>query len=89
MCTWFSLLQGWNRRRQPEAVWQEGFQKAVAHMKFVFELYEFQVQGGRYFLHEHPAQATSWKLPEVVSFCARYPHLYAVTGAMCQYGLTY
>ena len=60
----------------------------MAHIRFVFELYDLQVQGGRYFLHEHPASATSWRLPEVVAFCLRYPHLYAVTGAMCQWGMT-
>ena len=53
----------------------------------MFELYDIQVRGGMYFLHEHPAQATSWTLPVVTEFCARYPHLYAVTAAMCQFGL--
>ena len=87
MCTWFSALQNLKKWRQDTAEWQAGYRRAVEHMRFVFELYELQVQGGRYFLHEHPAQASSWKLPEVVEFCARYPHLYAVTGAMCQFGL--
>ena len=60
----------------------------MEHIKFVFELYDMQVRSGRYFLHEHPAQATSWRLPVVTEFCARYPHLYAVTADMCQFGLT-
>ena len=47
-----------------------------------------QVRSGSYFLHEHPAQATSWRLPVVTEFCARYPHLYAVTADMCQFGLS-
>ena len=88
MCTWFSTLQNLNPSRMETEEWQAGYKKAVAHVKFVFELYDMQVQGGRYFLHEHPASATSWKIPEVVAFCLRYPHLYAVVGAMCQWGMT-
>ena len=88
MCTWFSVLQQLNKGKKDPEEWEQGFQRAVEHIKFVFELYDMQVRGGRYFLHEHPATATSWKLPEVVEFCARYPHLYAVTSAMCQLGLT-
>ena len=88
MCTWFSVLQQLNKGKKDPEEWEQGFQRAVEHIKFVFELYDMQVRGGRYFLHEHPATATSWKLPEVVEFCARYPHLYAVTSAMCQFGLT-
>ena len=32
---------------------------------FCCELYELQAEAGRYFLHEHLAQATSWELAEV------------------------
>ena len=51
-------------------------------------MHNTQVQNGRYFLREHPATATSWKLPVVTEFCARYPHLYAVTMDMCQFVMT-
>ena len=88
MCTWFSALQHFNKGKVDTAEWEAGFQRAVEHIKFVFELYDLQVRGGRYFLHEHPAQATSWQLPTVVELCSRYPHLYAVIGAMCAFGLT-
>ena len=36
-------------------------------MEFVCELYEEQVGEGRYFLHEHPDGALSWKDPQVVA----------------------
>ena len=88
MCTWFSILQEFDQARKQTLAWQEGYRKAVAHIKFVFELYDLQLQGGRYFLHEHPASATSWRLPEVVAFCAQHPQLYAVLGDMCQFGMT-
>ena len=88
MCTWFSLLQNLNKKHMSQEDWQKAYRRAVEHIKFVFELYDIQVRGGRYFLHEHPATATSWKLPVVTEFCARYPHLYAITMDMCQFGMT-
>ena len=88
MCTWFSVLQAMNRGRMKKEDWEESYHKAVEHLKFVFEMYEEQLLSGRYFLHDHPAAATSWRLPHVVAFCSRYPHLYAVSAALCQFGLT-
>ena len=32
-------------------------------LKFCTQLYKIQVAAGRYFLHEHPDRATSWRLP--------------------------
>ena len=88
MCTWFSLLQNLNKKHMRKEDWQRAYNKAVEHIKFVFELYEIQVNSGRYFLHEHPATATSWKLPPFTQFCAKYPHLYAITMDICQFGMT-
>ena len=39
--------------------------EAVAHMRFCIKLYHIQVQAGRFYLHEHPAHARSWKMEEV------------------------
>ena len=88
MCTWFSVLQNLNKTHMSQEDWQKAYRRAVEHIKFVFELYDLQVRSGRYFLHEHPATATSWKLPVVTEFCARYPHLYAITMDMCQFGMS-
>ena len=63
-CKMFSELQNMNawagKRRQQ-------YNDAVGHMKFVFELYQLQVREGRWFIHEHPKESTSWKLKEVSS----------------------
>ena len=59
----------------------------MEHIKFVFELYDIQVRSDWYFLHKHPSAATNWKLPVVNYFCARYPHLYAISMDMCQFGM--
>ena len=49
MCTWFSVLQQLNKCKKDPEEWEKGFQRAVEHIKFVFELYDMQVRGGRYF----------------------------------------
>ena len=62
MCTMFCRLQNlspWNEVN--EELWCE----AIEHMEFVVRLYEKQRAEGRWFLHEHPAQATSWVLTAV------------------------
>ena len=41
------------------------FTEAREHIKFVVSLYKVQWQEGRFFLHEHPATATSWDLEEI------------------------
>ena len=48
MCTWFSILQNLNKGKVDPAEWQKGYDQAVEHIKFVFELYDMQVRGGRY-----------------------------------------
>ena len=70
MCTAFCTWQYLNaHKRDPELVAAERA-KAVKHMEFVRRLYRKQVEAGRYFLHEHPAQATSWNLPCVSEVAA-------------------
>ena len=67
-CTMFSLLQELNiavHGHKPE--WRAKFEKAKAkairHIEFCCELYTYQLNAGRHFLHEHPWTARSWKLP--------------------------
>jgi hypothetical protein len=58
---------------------------AIEHMNFAISLYIEQVQAGRYFLHEHPKNASSWNLPAM-------EELMKVSGVLlshadqCQYG---
>ena len=84
MCTMFSQLQNlsaWNEHK--EARWRED----VRHMEFVIQLYRQQMDAGRLFLHEHPAQATSWTLDKVVNLGA-VAGVYIVTSDQCMFGLT-
>ena len=46
-----------------------------------------QIARGRFFLHEHPATATSWSLPQIQEL-ERHPRVQTVVGDMCRWGMT-
>ena len=58
----------------------------MGHVKFAFELYQLQALGWRYFIHEHPKEATSWKLKEVSSL-RKVEGVRDVVADQCMYGL--
>ena len=53
-------------------------------MRFCCELYKLQAEAGRYFLHEHPAQATSWQLAAVRELLETNG-VQSVVGDQCQH----
>ncbi len=65
MCTAFSILQGLNKARMDPVKWDLMWNKGVRHMLFAIKLYRIQAEAGRFFIHEHPASASNWKLPEM------------------------
>jgi hypothetical protein len=62
MCTAFSILQGLNKTKMEPAKWNAMWDKGVRHMLFAIKLYRLQADAGRFFLHEHPSSASSWKI---------------------------
>ena len=63
MCTAFSTWQRINNLiRNPIVVAAEK-KRAIEHLDFCIMLYREQMKYGRYFLHEHPAYASSWQEP--------------------------
>ena len=83
MCTMFSKLQrmsGWSDDKQRR--WCE----AVEHMEFVAKLYCKQMTEGRWFLHEHPATASSWDL-EAIKKLEREEGVVIIVADQCMYGL--
>ena len=56
------------------------------HLRFMVSIYWTQLKAGRHFLHEHPAQAASWKDPAIVELLAD-SRVDSVIGHQCQYGL--
>ena len=84
-CTAFSTWQYLNNAKRPPEVTEAEWNAAVDHMEFVSELYAMQHQAGRYFLHEHPERATSWKI-ECIRRVASMQHVQETVCDQCQYG---
>ena len=81
----FSQLQGLNKGRDPEG-YQERLRRAEKHIQFVVRLYRIQIEEGRYFIHEHPASATSWRLPCIRKLW-KESGVFAVRADLCEFGL--
>ena len=69
-CTLFSILQGLNKHKLG-ATWAATFEErkkdAIRHIEFCAAIYRLQSASGRYWVHGHPASATSWSLKTVLS----------------------
>ena len=71
-------------KRDPELVRRE-YIKAMEHLRFVCMLYKIQAEAGRFFLHEHPVAASSWK-DLCISEVLNIPGVRRVDGDQCQLG---
>ena len=86
MCTAFSTWQRLNyAKSNDKPAMQRAFKDASAHVEFVTELYREQLEGRRYFLHEHPRYATSWNLACMESL-GKAPGVARVDADQCQFG---
>ena len=67
-CTAFSI---WNYAMNYPKMDRDKVQRAIeegkTHLNFVVSLYRKQMLKGKYFLHEHPATALSWKEDTVLA----------------------
>ena len=84
MCTAFSILQGLNKARMDPDKYEAMWNKGVRHMIFAVKLFRIQAESGRFFLHEHPASASSWKLPEMVALMADL-NISKINAHMCRF----
>jgi hypothetical protein len=64
-CTAFSLLNGLNKHRTDPDKQARKLTEGKVLLGFALGVYAWQVRRGKYFVHEHPASASSWALPEV------------------------
>lgn len=87
MCTPFSALMQLNKDRMNIDKWNAMYAWALQHLRFTIQLYKLQLKAGRHILHEHPTNATSWHLPEMLEFMAEH-NLDKFTGHMCRFELT-
>ena len=84
-CTMMSTLQALNPNKGSED-WMRKYWEAVMFLAFCGEIYEAQVKGGRYFIHEHPAGATSWGLDPIMRIAATHGVI-SVRTDQCMFGL--
>ena len=85
MCTAFCAWQRLNAHKRDPVEAKRQWDMAMVHLNFVCELYAIQAKAGRYFLHEHPVAASSWKevcIRKILSMAG----VARVNGDQCQYG---
>ena len=85
MCTQFCLLLNISKEKRDPAIVAEKLRKARVHLSFCMEIYKYQLENGRQFLHEHPLTATSWEMPETMAIQG-LPGVDRRTCHQCQYG---
>ena len=84
MCTAFYPWQALNAARRDPGVVNREWVRAMVHVKFVCELYQEQLDAGRYFLHEHPVGASSWG-EECIKELMAQQGVVVATSDRCQY----
>ena len=86
-CTAFSVLNyGLSRYRMNPEKRERQLVEGKISLAFALSAYEWQVRRGRYFLHEHPASAESWKMDEVRAIQCM-DGVATVTGDSCMFGM--
>ena len=90
-CTLFSTLQNINwARYSGDDAWRQTFYeeltKAKRHVAFCCRLYRYQLSRDKYFIHEHPWSAASWKEWEVETLL-RDERVVAVKSDLCRFGM--
>ena len=66
---------------------QERMEQAKRYVEFCAKVYKFQIDNGRYLLHEHSYLATSWGLNCIAKLMNRGDVTRVLTH-MCQFGMT-
>ena len=85
MCKAWSAWQRINNLKRDVNVIRREMIEARVHLRFVVELYREQIEGGRYFIHEHPLHAASWEEEEIKELMD-LPGVVRAHGDQCQYG---
>ena len=83
----FSSFQDLRQSKRNHSEFQRKSEAAKKHVRFCVSLYKSQMAEGRYFLHEHPRNATSWAMEEVIGL-ADTEGVATTTCDMCAFGMT-
>ena len=84
MCTDWSVLMNLNWSRMSPEERDRRMREAKMHLEFVVSMYNEQANNGRYWLHEHPKGARSWKEKCMVELLMR-PESTRVETHMCRF----
>ena len=87
MCTNCSSIMNLNWGKMIGREKEERMRAARVHLNFCVKMYQIQHDAGRYFLHEHPTSATSWKEPGVMRL-ANMRGVMKTKAHMCRFGMT-
>ena len=86
-CHLFSELQAIRWNKIPPEIREKRMKEALHHLHTFYDAYEKQIKEGRYFLHEAPWGATSWK-DERVERISQMDGVRTVRGPTCKWGMT-
>ena len=87
MCTAYSQMNNLNYYKMDPLEVERRVTYGRKHLEFCAKLYDLQWSAGRYFLHEHPAGAKSWKEACITRLLQKHG-VTRVVGDQCCYGLT-
>ena len=79
-------MQNINQKHQQGPVWEQKYQEGCDLLQFASQCYWDQIERGMFFLHEHPATASSWNM-ECIAEVAAHPGVYTVVSDMCRWGM--
>jgi len=85
-CTVFSTLRRLSDRKRDPATVQKEQEEGKEMLRTACEAYRRQYTAGRYFLHEHPKDCSSWQEPEVQAL-EELPGVERVNGPMCRWSM--
>ena len=61
-CTVFSSMQNFNQKHHGTLEWENKYRDGLTLLQFSVDVCWDQISRGKFFLHEHPATASSWDL---------------------------
>ena len=79
-------MQNLNNGKRDEDEVRRKLVEARIHLNFCAELYRMQIEGGRYYLHEHPTSASSWN-EKCMQDILKHPENIVTRVHMCAYGM--
>ena len=86
-CAWYSQLNHlFNIPKMDPLVKQQRDMEARTLFLFGLKCCQLQADGGRFYVHEHPDGAKSWKLPEMLQHVQAYQPMFARFD-QCEFGL--